>query len=174
MFFFCLLGCFVGSEDSAQVKSPSFLNFAQFRFSDLSTDPLLSHQPAEVECLMSSFLMEQGGLEISTNSCNYAAIEFDAQHPLKAGDVLDVFAFHKGLWAPEPSTAHLAILIKDEIFWQTTATIPGDSEFFYYDAPITSDIEEGDPIHVHLHNHGINDWIIMHIQPKDMDTIQAE
>jgi hypothetical protein len=60
--------------------------------------------------------------------------------------------------APEPAEAHVAILIGDQVQWETMVAIPQPAQVLdlAWHTPIA--IEVGDPVRFHLHNHGQNHW----------------
>ena len=150
MLFF-LVGC--GSS-----FSPVIIDMENWRFGDLETDPLISHQPENIDCAPSSFGIESEQLEIETDLCNYVFLEFDLLQDLPKGTPADFLLLHTGLWAPEVATAHAALLINGTIFWEQETEIPSSSQFFFFEGDIPIDAQQGDPVQLHIHNHGANDW----------------
>ena len=149
--------------------SPVLIEMENWRFGDLETDPLRSHQPETVECTASAFRLESEQLEIQTDLCNYVFLEFDLLQDLEKGTPADFLLLHTGLWAPEIATAHAALLIDGSVFWEQEATIPSSAEFFFFEGEIPVDAHIGDPIQLHIHNHGANDWRLGYFRRMEED-----
>ncbi len=124
----------------------------------LIEDPLAAHQPPSIECGIAGWYVEYEALEIDTARCNYAWLEHPAGVAVPVGsEVTTVFA-HFDLQAPEPAQAHAAILFGDEVQWEATVAIPQAGNVMELSWNATVALEVGDPIRVHLHNHGQNFW----------------
>ena len=146
-------------EDTA-VLFKEIIDIQNWKSANLQQDPLPSHQPDTIDCSSTAFRTENAQLEIRTEFCNYAYIEFPALQSLSAGQPVELLLLHSGLWAPEEAEAHVAWFIGSELFWEAHLPIPSSSDFFYYEASLPIAIQKGDPIRIHLHNHGANDWKI--------------
>jgi hypothetical protein len=129
-----------------------------WRLGDLGSDPLFDHQPDTVDCSPTSFRIESEQLEVETDLCNYALVEFDLLQDMSEGTPADLLLLHTGLWASEAATAHVALLIGDTIFWEQEVPVPSSAEFFFYEGGFPVDALSGTPIQLHIHNHGANDW----------------
>lgn len=127
-------------------------------------DPLASHQPDIVDCGPAGWYVEpaldQVLLEIDTNFCNYALLEHPAAHAVARGDTVTFELRHYDLRAPEPTEAHVAWLFDNQLEWQTTIPIPSDAAVQTFEWRAKHAIAAGDPIRLHLHNHGQNTWVI--------------
>jgi len=138
--------------------SPILIDLEDWRFGDPSLDPLMEHQPDQIECGPTSIQIESEQLEVETDLCNYALIDFSLLQDVPKGAMADFLLLHTGLWAEEPAMAHAALLINGVPFWETEESIPASAEFFFYEGPFPVDAKEGDTIQLHIHNHGANDW----------------
>lgn len=138
--------------------SPVLIDIEDWRLGDHSTDPLISHQPDVIECSPASFRIESEQLEVETDLCNYALVNFSLLQDVPKGTPADLLLLHTGLWAEEPATAHVALLINDVVFWEQEEPIPASAEFFFYEGEFPVDAQEGDTVQLHIHNHGANDW----------------
>jgi len=125
-----------------------------------TTDPFPEHRPETIDCPALAFRVEIDQLEIQMDFCNYAVLEFAATQDVKAGTLVELLILHTGLWALESGNAHVAWTLGTDVFWEASPEIPASSEFFFHQAELTKDIRHGDPIRLHLHNHGANDWRI--------------
>ena len=138
--------------------SPILIDLLDWRLGDLGTDPLIDHQPEQIDCSPASFRIESEQLEVETDLCNYALIDFPLLQNVPKGAPADLLLLHTGLWAEEPAEAHAAMLINGTIFWEVEVPIPSSAEFFFFEGTFPVDAEEGDTIQLHVHNHGANDW----------------
>jgi hypothetical protein len=149
----------IGCTGSAQEELP-LIDLDNWSFVELDSDVLMSHQPEVVECEINAFRVELDQLEIRTDYCNYAAISFTTQIPVKAGETLELLVLHSGLWALETTEAHVAFLLDGEMFWEDNPAIPSQATYFHHDSVSQNDLPVGTELQLHLHNHGLNDWKI--------------
>lgn len=126
---------------------------------DATEDPLDSHRPEIVDCNnLSGWYVEDGLLEANTAECDYLALVEGAAAPAYAGETLEFELSHFDLTAPEAAEAHIAILVEADIIWESTIPIPSDAQALEISVELERDIQEGDLIGIHLHNHGQNTW----------------
>ena len=160
LLFFVLFSC----EETTEVEDIELIDVSSWSMINLETDLLKNHQPDVVECDISAFTIEIDQLEIRTDYCNYAAIEFETQKAIKSGTVLEALILHTGLWALEEAEAHFAFYIDGDLFWEEFSPIPADTEFFFHEAVIQREIPQGAAVYFHLHNHGANNWKLGYLQ----------
>ena len=159
-----LLSC---DEKEEQVQAEELIDITMWSQVELEADILKEHQPEEIECDISAFSLEIDQLEIQTDLCNYAAIEFETQKDILAGTTIEALVLHTGLWALEEAEAHFAFYINDDLLWEEYSPIPADTEFFFMEKMIQTDIPMGATIYFHLHNHGANDWKLGYIRESE-------
>ena len=159
-----LLACTQTNQDTAQ---PEWIDITAFRSASLDKDLFPQHQPEAVECPPNGFRVEVNQLEIQTDICNYAIVEWTTQRDVAAGTVFEALILHTGLWSLESATAHFALSINGELFWEESPPIPSSTEFFFYEAAWPKRIPTGSTVHLHLHNHGANDWKIGYFHPVE-------
>jgi hypothetical protein len=130
----------------------------QWRETPADADPLPEHRPDVVAC--KGFGEEFGALEISTTTCNYASLEQTLTESIAIGDPLHIELWWSVLFAPEPATAHLALLVDTALLWELEVEIPGpaDARTIDFDSPIAA--PAGATLTFHLHNHGQNSWTL--------------
>jgi hypothetical protein len=130
----------------------------QWRETPAHADPLPEHRPDIVACTGGG--EEFGALELSTATCNYASLEQTLTESIALGDPLHIELWWSGLFAPEPATAHLALLVDTTLLWEMEVEIPGpaDARSIDFDSPIAADA--GATLTFHLHNHGQNSWTL--------------
>lgn len=130
-----------------------------------SEDPLESHQPDSIDCGLAGWYIEKfyyaaPVLEVNTGFCNYALLEHPSLVTVRAGDAVTFELRYYDLNAAEPAQAHIAILFDDEVQWQTQVAIPSPAAANTYTWTATRDLAAGEPIRLHLHNHGQNTWLV--------------
>ena len=127
---------------------------------EAAADPYADHRPETVECGLGGIFVEEGELDIDTNLCNYAMIEQPGLAEVRTGDTLTLSMRHFDLTAPEPASAHVALLLGEALAWERTLLIPGPAEVISVDIDAPTDLPAGEPVRFHLHNHGQNTWIL--------------
>jgi hypothetical protein len=133
-------------------------------------DPLPDHRPESVICPLAAFALEFGVLEVDTGQCNYLSVSQPLAHAIAPGDPLRVTVWWQTLIAGEPAEGHLALLIDDELLWETHVAIPGEAELrrIEFESPIAA--EAGETLTFHLHNHGYNSWTFGSLELLDLET----
>ena len=123
-------------------------------------DHLHHHRPNTVVCGAGGWREEAGLLEVQTGYCNYAALRQPLPFPLRAGEALQLVAWHDTLDAPKPAEGHLAFTVGDDVVWETYVPIPSPAQVFEIELSLPRDTHPEDQLGVHLHNHGYNSWTI--------------
>ncbi len=123
-------------------------------------DPLADHRPDPVICPTAAYGLEFGVLEVDTGQCNYLSVSQPLAHAIAAGDRLRVTVWWQTLIADPPAEGHLALLVDEQLLWETHVAIPGkaDLQQIEFNSPIAA--EAGDSLTFHLHNHGYNSWTL--------------
>jgi hypothetical protein len=124
-------------------------------------DAFLDHRPAEVNCEQDTgWLVEEDVLEVRTEFCNYLSVSQQSLLDLEAGTNLELALSHSALNFNAPATAHIAVSIAGTPIWETSVAIPSDGNILKASLALPFVVHRGDPIEVHLHNHGNNTWEI--------------
>jgi len=150
-----------GVEASSQADASSppealLIDHESWQRYDRSEDPLASEQPAEIDCGIAGFYVERGELEIDSTRCNYLLAEHPSLRAVTPGQRVQLEFRHFDLEAPEPAQTHVAILFKDQVQWELEIPIPQAAETIDTEFVVQTALAEGDPIRLHLHNHGQN------------------
>jgi len=132
--------------------------------SSAEADPFLDHRPAEVDCDPSGFHPEDGIFEIETELCAYASLVQGSRSDIAPGDTLSLLVFHSALAAPEPATAHAAIVLDGRVLWEEEIPIPAATEIYATEVTAARAVPQGSPIVFHVHNHGANSWKLGHLR----------
>jgi hypothetical protein len=126
---------------------------------ELVADPLAAHRPETADCSgLTGWYFEGESLEVNTGSCNYLALSEPAAVAAPAGASVTTEVRHFDLTAPEPARAHLALLVRETVLWETTIDIPGKADVFEISVTLPEPVSRGDVLTVHLHNHGQNTY----------------
>jgi hypothetical protein len=122
-------------------------------------DPLSEHRPAEVSCPAGgAWGEEDASLEVDTGLCNYLAVQQLSLGLVDTGDLLKLVMWHAQLWDFEVAEAHFALLFRSDLAWEVLIPVPSDPGIYDVEFESPVDLAEGEPIHLHLHNHGSNTW----------------
>lgn len=126
-------------------------------------DPLPAHQPDAIDCSIAGWFIERGSLEVSTQDCNYLLVEHPALLGIPEGTEVALELVYFDLLAPEPATAHVALFFSDEMQWELEVPIPQYAYVHEVRFRATRPLALGEPIRLHLHNHGQNTWALGYV-----------
>jgi hypothetical protein len=136
-------------------------------------DSFPDHRPAQIDCTREQgWLAEDDALEIRTQFCNYLSLTQQSLLNLPAGTTLELALSHSELNYNAPASAHVAVSIAGNTVWETQIAIPGPGEILKETVQLPFAVSSGDPIAVHLHNHGQNTWTLHSIDAlvsEDLD-----
>ncbi|MEM7436010.1 MAG: hypothetical protein AAF436_12715 [Myxococcota bacterium] len=90
--------------------------------------------------------------------CNWVTLEQPSLRPIRAGDEIEVRAFHFPLNAPFGGTARIAFVVGDVLAVEESVQIPQPFNFINASWVATKDFPEGTPILFHVDNHGNNEY----------------
>jgi len=128
-----------------------------------SSTALATHRPDEVNCPDSSWREEDGSLEVDTSTCNYLALSQPAAAEVRRGQPIHIVLWHDRLDAEDEGEAHIAITLKDEVLWEQFIPIPSEAVIYDQEVDSGTNLSQGEPIGLHLHNHGSNSWNVLKI-----------
>ena len=152
----CCSGCVAGTEPGTLVDHTLWTSVP------LDEDPFQEYAPEEVLCPVGGFEAEGEGadqiLEVDTGICNFVTLEQPLPRSLRAGDRLEWSMWHLTLVFSEPAQAYVAMTIGEHLLWEKTIPIPSPAAAYSKELEVPADIEAGEPIRIHVHNHGNNSW----------------
>jgi len=124
-------------------------------------DPLEAHRPSLVECSpIAGWYPEDDALEVDTGRCNYV----DLTQPVDVSGTgrrrLRGSITHFDLVAPEPTAAHVAMLLDGMVLWERDIPIPSPANSFTLDVSLQASTCSDAELRLHLHNHGQNTWVV--------------
>jgi len=151
-------------DDGVLDEPPSLVDWLAWQEADPLVDPWAEFRPNVVDCGLSGWFPEdENSIEVNTGKCSYATLVTPAIATARAGDELELWFWHYQLTAPEPAVGHAALEIDGTRLWEYEVAIPGDAFFLEERIVLDRDIEIGDPIYVHVRNHGQNSWTFRRI-----------
>ncbi len=134
------------------------IDAASWKLALATEDPFAGHRPGRVLCGEADWRIEPQGVEIDTRACNYATLVQPALARVARGERVQLFIWWQTLASKEASTAHVAIQAGATIIWQEAVAIPAPADVRNIDVPLLTDLEVGEPIFIHVRNHGYNNW----------------
>jgi hypothetical protein len=97
--------------------------------------------------------------------CNWLTLEQPSLRDVRAGDRVEVRAYHFALNEPLGGEARMSFVIGDELVFDETILIPRDGELLKTDPPwtATKDYPAGTPVLWHVNNHGSNEYLLIEV-----------
>jgi hypothetical protein len=126
-------------------------------------DPIAEHRPATLTCLPTGAYAENSVFEVDTDDCNYAAFVQPSLETVAPGDRVAISLAHDDLVAPEPADAHVALLLGEQVLWDRLIAIPNVPTPYNVEVEVPDCAPSGTPVHLHLHNHGVNSWRLLSV-----------
>ena len=82
----------------------------------------------------------------------------------EAGEELQIRIWHSELNADEPAIGYVGLAIGEDIVWEGEVSIPSEAGPLEGTITLTDSIELGEPLRVHVHNHGENTWTLLQLE----------
>lgn len=124
---------------------------------------LSADRPATVDC-EHGFGLEDGLFEVDTELCNWGAFTQPTLASIQAGDTVEIIMLHDTLYSEdEDAAAHIAVAIGETMIWETTIAIPAPTGYLRPTITVEQDFDAGTPLHLHVHNHGYNNYRVVDI-----------
>lgn len=115
-------------------------------------------------CGVLGFTVEQGMLEIDTGRCGFMTLEQPALEAVHEGQLVLLTLSHFDLTAPEPAEGVAALALGSCVVWSKTVPIPRAAEVYEEKFVSDCELDRGDPVLFHLHNHGQNNWQLARVE----------
>ncbi len=151
-------------ESTASAPAPQgtaeLIDLAAFELTPVELDPY-TDRPDDDTCEF-GFGLEDGLFEIETDLCHYGSFSQPLLAPIRAGDTVEFVLVHDALYSEDPdAVAHISIALGQDIVWEQALAIPTPPWFLRPRWTSSVDKPEGTPLHLHLHNHGVNSYRIV-------------
>jgi hypothetical protein len=130
-------------------------------------DPYRTGDTDAPPCTRIAFRPEYGGVELDTGICNHITLSQSASVAVAQGARVYITGWHSTLASNEPGTGYMRLMFGDQEVWSTESMIPGSARSF--DETIINPVERlpGDPVYLHVRNHGANTWNILSIKTDE-------
>jgi hypothetical protein len=133
---------------------------------DLETDDCvdLSEYPSCLVSYVAECFAPFTVLSVYTEACNWITLEQPSLRAIRAGDEIEIRAFHFVLTAPFNAEARISLTLGDEMVFDEDIPIPqlvSDSIDGTWIA--TKDFEAGTPMLFHVDNHGANEYLLIEV-----------
>jgi len=128
---------------------------------------LFQHEHNEDEqCPGLPYREEYGGVEINTGRCHEITLTQPSLIAVSAGEKLRIIAWHSQLISEDtlPQTGTMMLAIGEQLVWAEQSPIPGEARSFDIILQTQVDIARGDPVRIHVHNHGANAWNLLSLE----------
>ena len=109
---------------------------------------------------------EYGGVEINTGRCHQITLTQPSLIGVSAGERLRIIAWHSQLISEDSDThtGTMMLAVGENLIWAERSPIPGAARSFDLVLQIQVDIAPGEPVRLHVHNHGANAWNLLSIE----------
>jgi hypothetical protein len=148
-------------EPEQQETRISLIETAAWDFQSKNRDMFPDHRPTTIDCPRDEgWLIEEGEVEVRTESCSYLSLTQESLLNIPAGNRLEFAISHSDLVFQESAMAHVALSVGGVTLWEQEIPIPSEGKIYRREIELDFDIAQRDAIEVHLHNHGSNTWSI--------------
>lgn len=118
--------------------------------------------PADGDCPWGTYV-EGNTFEADTGVCTYVWTEQPLLADLREGDTVELVFWHSTLQADAPAVGHVALAAGGRPLYEREVPIPADYTAYTETALVEADAEAGEPLGLHLHNHGVNTWTFLRV-----------
>jgi hypothetical protein len=149
-----------GQRDAVVAATTAPVELLPVWLEHLPDGPLVDVEgPAIVACGQGGLLSEGTSLEIRTAWCDPADVMAPLPADVVAGARLDLTLVHSALVA-DGGQAHFAVFVGDELVWEQHTPLPAPAAFLAPRVALRHAHAAGEPVVVHVHNHGSNAYTI--------------
>ena len=153
-----MLACTDDAVVEAEPEDISLIDAEAWVLLDPGDDPW-GDMPKDAVCSSLGYEVEGTYFEVDTEQCQYGTFAQPALHGVAEGDEMTIVFWHLDLWSlDEGAEGHVAISIGGDVLVEEHIAIPADAKVWPFEFAAPRDIEEGEEIAFHVHNHGYNSW----------------
>ena len=135
-----------------------------WRVGSVSRDPFPGHRMADDEdCPPGTVIVEGQTVEIDTGACRYVLLEQPLLADVRQGERVEVVFWHSDLAALEDGDAHVVFAVNGTVWLDRRVPIPAIASAYADIVEVPANAEAGDPLLLHLHNHGANTWNVLRL-----------
>jgi hypothetical protein len=165
-----ILACVACSDASApaSVSGDPGVSDSGWQLAPLERDPYAAYAVGRVPCEIDALTPEEGGIDVSTEDCNYATLVQETLRAIPRGSVLVGEISWLSLASVEPATATLALRLGEREAWTRDVPVPASAQVISLSIDVGVSQPAGAPIWFHVRNHGYNSWHLgrLTLQPR--------
>jgi hypothetical protein len=139
---------------------PAALTGSGWSLVAIEADPHAAHAGGRVGCGPQALRTELGGIEVSTESCNYATLVHPTLVEAPAGSHVEGEISWLSLVGLEEAVATVSLSLGDQTLWSREVAIPSGAELHRLSLAVDRPWAAGTPVYFHVRNHGYNAWIV--------------
>ncbi len=131
---------------------------------DFETDECVEVPPTCRVSFVAECLTPFTVLSVYTAVCNWITLQQPSLRTIRAGDEIEIRAFHFVLTAPFNAEARISLTLGDEMIFDEAIEIPQlESDSINGTWIATKDFEAGTPMLFHVDNHGANEYLLIEV-----------
>jgi len=142
---------------NADAREVSLVDMEAWVLVQGNEDPFEVDRPEDATC-SGGYQVEAGVFEVETDLCKWGTFRQPLLTDVSAGTPLRIIAWHLPLWAPDPAEGVLSLTVGGHPLWKLSVPIPQGATLYDEEVLAPAKLEQGDPVHLHIHNHGTNSW----------------
>lgn len=123
-------------------------------------DPWFDERVGLESCSTHLPIVEDAFLEFDTKRCSSFSVERGTLHDVRPGDRIDILLWHAVLLADAPSVGVVILEMAGEERWRLEVPIPSPPAYIAESFAVDFSMEVGDPIRLHVRNHGANTYTL--------------
>lgn len=136
------------------------VNGSDWSLTPTEIDPYHSYAIDRTPCLKTAFGEEYGGVEVSTQTCNYITLQQALRHHLYKGQLLEISFWHGLLIHSQSAEAVITLMIDGQELWSKLLPIPSPPQTWIDYVHLPRDVSAGSLIYLHIRNHGTNSYTL--------------
>jgi hypothetical protein len=131
---------------------------------DPEDDPWPGVPPEAEACSRRALRVEVGTIELDTAVCDWITATAPARIDVRPGRALELLAWHAPLVAEDVAEATMGVRTEAGAVWEVEVPVPAASAFYDVQVTVPERVREGDPLYLHVHNHGNNSYRLAHLR----------
>jgi hypothetical protein len=128
-----------------------------------NTDPFRASIENRTLCGITDFGEEYGGVEVSTQRCDYITLTQPLLFDVMDGSLLELNLWHSPLLSDELSQGMIVLQVDQTVLWIHELSIPAPAQSWTVQFPSPISMKAGTPLIFHVRNHGANSYTLHHL-----------
>ena len=127
------------------------------------SDPFRAFIEERTPCRITDFGEEYGGVEVSTQRCDYITLTQPLLFDVMDGALLELNLWHSPLLSDELSQGMIVLQVDQTVLWTHALNIPTPAQSWTVQFPSPISMKAGTPLIFHIRNHGANSYTLHHL-----------